>query len=657
MLFQDDQGDQHQWECTFVDPQFINQFGGHESKLVVVNGVDDVKRFMKINGADSGKSVLVMEEALVETGRIVVEYENVIGIEAYDGATGGGFKGNNGKPPKKDNRRLAANTGVLDTLVVRVNAIDNSPDGSAAQISSDVFGDENNLKTQIASCSYNKLQVQEYIPGTIASVDTQAPGVVDLFIDVNAEGNTRENIQAQANAALRALFDTSNPGSIFDLVLFCMPPGMGNWLAYAYIGRWDSYYNNDWCQMMSSQLHEVGHSIGLHHSGEYEGTEAVQEYGDQSDLMGYSYRSDDTPRMCFNPAKNWQLGWYSDKHVEVDANTLTTEPTSYVLNGIVDYEDTTPDASVVLKIAENFYVGYNKKASFNNQVIEGADQVLVVEKLGSPTSSTKSKLAAKLDVGGIYNIEITSLLTVRVKFSQFLNSKDAVVELSILGDLPECQGAYDSEIVVDLTTDNYPSETSWNIVDAGGQVVFSKDDYALRGTYSTTVPGLCRGLQYYFVIEDSYGDGICCNWGTGSFTGKFGELNLFEGGQFDDQLMLPFTLPFLTEVPSNSPSKAPSNSPSNSPTEAPVAPPVASPVAPPVVAPVDAPIGDCVDDPNFVYRNREGDTCESFVKQKSDRRTRIICQRRANADESQPRHEVWEYCRATCDAAGINRAC
>jgi hypothetical protein len=52
--------------------------------------------------------------------------------------------------------------------------------------------------------------------------------------------------------------------------------------------------------------------LKLAHAGE--GTE---EYGDQSGMMGYSY-SEDSTKMCFNPAKSWQLGWYSDKRIELD---------------------------------------------------------------------------------------------------------------------------------------------------------------------------------------------------------------------------------------------------------------------------------------------------------------------------------------------------
>jgi hypothetical protein len=41
-----------------------------------------------------------------------------------------------------------------------------------------------------------------------------------------------------------------------------------------------SVYNNKWCTYMSGQVHEIGHNLGLAHSGE--GTVA---YGDQTGMM------------------------------------------------------------------------------------------------------------------------------------------------------------------------------------------------------------------------------------------------------------------------------------------------------------------------------------------------------------------------------------
>jgi hypothetical protein len=425
ILFEDDRGDSHTWECTFDDPGLGGAYTGYRSKEIVATGNRRFNEFFEINGAESGNTVFVVAAAELTDDQMIVEPSDVIGLEDYDptvdisrnGPVGGGGSIRGDKPwrglPPQPQRRLASPTGTLNTLVVRVNAQDLSPP-PAADLSEDIFGDEYCLKSQYDRCSYGQLQIQEYSPGAISNVPTaaNAPGVVDVTVNVNASGNTRQAIQAEANTQLQTLLGVSDPGTLFDLVLFCMPPGTGTWIAYAYINKWDSYYNNDWCQAMSSQMHEVGHNIGLHHSGEYEGTDSVQEYGDQTDMMGYSYRSDDTPVMCFNPAKNWQVGWYTDQQIALDPNNdLSTDPTSYILNGVVDYG--TQGNYIVIRL-NNFYIGFNRAADFNIGVQEAPNQITVIEKLGEPSTSTKSKLAAKLDIGDEFTIELSDLLSVKV---------------------------------------------------------------------------------------------------------------------------------------------------------------------------------------------------------------------------------------------------
>ena len=105
--------------------------------------------------------------------------------------------------------------------------------------------------------------------------------------------------------------------SQFDHVLFCFPPGTaGSWIAYGYYNSYLTIYNDDWCNSPSTQMHEVGHNLNFMHSGD-----SFNEYGDRSCLMGYSYSYDDYPYMCFNGAKSWELGWYSDGHVSVDTQS------------------------------------------------------------------------------------------------------------------------------------------------------------------------------------------------------------------------------------------------------------------------------------------------------------------------------------------------
>merc|ERR1712228_1043655 len=58
---------------------------------------------------------------------------------------------------------------------------------------------------------------------------------------------------------------------------------------------------------MGVLVHELGHNLGLTHSG-FEG----RTYADHSCLMGNPSFGDDGPAVCFNGPKSWELGWYAD---------------------------------------------------------------------------------------------------------------------------------------------------------------------------------------------------------------------------------------------------------------------------------------------------------------------------------------------------------
>ena len=64
-----------------------------------------------------------------------------------------------------------------------------------------------------------------------------------------------------------------------------------------------SVYNDEICRYPNIQLHEVGHNLGLDHSGI-----GNDEYADESGFMGYGTDRDDEPRdlRCFNGPKVWK---------------------------------------------------------------------------------------------------------------------------------------------------------------------------------------------------------------------------------------------------------------------------------------------------------------------------------------------------------------
>ncbi|MFD0965135.1 M43 family zinc metalloprotease [Pseudofulvibacter geojedonensis] len=83
-----------------------------------------------------------------------------------------------------------------------------------------------------------------------------------------------------------------------------------------------------------------------------------------------------------------------------------------------------------------------------------------------------------------------------------------------------CQtGCNENEVIVKITFDNYPEETSWEIKNDSGTVVASKSYSSSNPDGSTVEEKYCLPNDCYtFTIKDAYGDGICCSYGNGSYT-------------------------------------------------------------------------------------------------------------------------------------------
>ncbi|MEL6969138.1 MAG: M43 family zinc metalloprotease [Bacteroidota bacterium] len=98
-------------------------------------------------------------------------------------------------------------------------------------------------------------------------------------------------------------------------------------------------------------------------------------------------------------------------------------------------------------------------------------------------------------------------------------------------DCPACPPQTCTDVVVSILTDNYPGETTWQITDAGGAVVASGGPYGSTGTLFTSNECLDDGC-YDFTIFDSYGDGICCAYGNGSYSVTVDGQTVTSGGAF-----------------------------------------------------------------------------------------------------------------------------
>ena len=103
-------------------------------------------------------------------------------------------------------------------------------------------------------------------------------------------------------------------------------------------------------------------------------------------------------------------------------------------------------------------------------------------------------------------------------------------------------------VTLKLTTDNFPGETSWQITDSNSKVVASASPGTYFSSGETITEDICLTTTgvHTFTIYDSYGDGICCDFGSGSYTFTAADVSK-TGGAFDSDESTPFT---ITAAPS-----------------------------------------------------------------------------------------------------------
>lgn len=92
--------------------------------------------------------------------------------------------------------------------------------------------------------------------------------------------------------------------------------------------------------------------------------------------------------------------------------------------------------------------------------------------------------------------------------------------------------------------DNYPLETSWTLKDENGALIASQSEesFDVQGGTAARTVYLADG-SYTFAISDSYGDGICCQYGNGNYQiAVNGETVKNGDGQFASSASEPFTV-------------------------------------------------------------------------------------------------------------------
>lgn len=135
---------------------------------------------------------------------------------------------------------------------------------------------------------------------------------------------------------------------------------------------------------------------------------------------------------------------------------------------------------------------------------------------GSPATSTLATPSVLYPASGSYDVSLV------VANNNGTDSIAKTVNVTL--------GQFDLDL--SLQTDNYPAETHWEIINDNGDIVASGGGFSGQNTLYEELICLSPGC-YQFNIYDSFGDGICCDYGNGFFELTDNEDLLIQGGDFE----------------------------------------------------------------------------------------------------------------------------
>jgi hypothetical protein len=176
-------------------------------------------------------------------------------------------------PQDHHSRRLASALGDLSVLVVYIKTNDAQPTPSQETVYETCFENEISLKWQYHHCSRGQLNLEPTAMDVLTvNVDMN---IIDQNVRQTVLVNAAEELAIQAindfynlngsngntitTVTGRVVSQITNTRQYSDLVLFIVPPGTGNWLAYASVGGGLSVFNDKWGIYLSAVAHEVGY--------------------------------------------------------------------------------------------------------------------------------------------------------------------------------------------------------------------------------------------------------------------------------------------------------------------------------------------------------------------------------------------------------------
>ena len=144
--------------------------------------------------------------------------------------------------------------GVRQVTMVRISTSDATPKPTGEELQEILFGTSRKLlsvQAQIQACSAGQL-ILEPSPSLGGVVEVQLDQSLDHF------GNDASRLIARASQQVGIHEIQESLDHYLDHILYCLPPGTGNWVASAVTNHYRSSYNNEHCAHLSVILHELG---------------------------------------------------------------------------------------------------------------------------------------------------------------------------------------------------------------------------------------------------------------------------------------------------------------------------------------------------------------------------------------------------------------
>ena len=183
----------------------------------------------------------------------------------------------------------------------------------------------------------------------------------------------------------------------------------------------------------------------------------------------------------------------------------------------------------------------------NNNVVPGYGPVLNIRYLVNYNAYagniliTFDEVTVSDSIGGVYWISEldTGLVTIFPGYMEEPHDLVAVSgldsEVPLSWDPPQGPVPPTVPFTVEVLTDNYPAETSWDLIHVDGDSVVASifagelTDVATLYTWDLDIP---TGA-HVFTIYDEFGDGLCCAYGEGSYRILLNGEEIANGGEFE----------------------------------------------------------------------------------------------------------------------------